>query len=124
MPATLTFPGVYIHEPPSGVRTISAVSTSTALFIGSCADGPIDKPVLCLNYADFQRNFSDDVSADAHLPRFVKLFFLNGGAQAGVVRIAPGARTSQDSAVCQGPTPVLPDNARRASVPRHHIPVA
>lgn len=37
MPATLTYPGVYIEEVPSGARTISGVSTSIALFIGRAA---------------------------------------------------------------------------------------
>ena len=35
MPSTLTYPGVYIEEIPSGVRTITGVATSiTALSAG------------------------------------------------------------------------------------------
>ena len=42
MPIAPTYPGVYVQEVPSGVRTIVGVSTSTALFVGGCADGPLD----------------------------------------------------------------------------------
>src|SRR6266545_4056756 len=34
MPASLTYPGVYIEEIPSGVRTIVGVSTSMTAFVG------------------------------------------------------------------------------------------
>ena len=34
MPATLTYPGVYIEEVPSGVRSITGVATSITAFIG------------------------------------------------------------------------------------------
>ena len=34
MALPLTYPGVYIEEVPSGVRTITGVATSIALFIG------------------------------------------------------------------------------------------
>ena len=34
MPTTLTYPGVYFEEIPSGVRTIAGVATSIAAFIG------------------------------------------------------------------------------------------
>ena len=37
-----TYPGVYIEEVPSGVRTIAGVSTSVAAFIGTFSKGPIN----------------------------------------------------------------------------------
>ena len=43
MPVALTYPGVYIEEVPSGVRTITGVATSIALFIGWAPRGPIDR---------------------------------------------------------------------------------
>jgi uncharacterized protein len=85
-----TYPGVYVQEVPSGVRTIVGVSTSTALFIGSCKNGPLNVPILCLSYSDFVRNFSED-STSSDLPRYLKLFFLNGGTTCYVMRIASGA---------------------------------
>ena len=46
MPATLSYPGVYIEEIPSGVRTITGVATSITAFIGRAASGPTDDPVV------------------------------------------------------------------------------
>jgi len=36
MPITPTYPGVYIEEIPSGVRTITGVSTSVTAFVKPC----------------------------------------------------------------------------------------
>ena len=90
MPVTPTYPGVYIQEIPSGVRTIAGVSTSVALFIGRAKNGPLNEPKRILSYTDFERTFS---SADggSELATAVRLFFQNGGAECWVVRIAKGA---------------------------------
>ena len=40
MPVTPTYPGVYIEEIPSGVRTITGVATSITAFIGRARRGP------------------------------------------------------------------------------------
>src|SRR6266508_1924321 len=90
MPISPTYPGVYVQEVPSGVRTIVGVGTSIAVFIGRAKTGPLNEPVLCLNYADFERGFSS-VYADSDLARSVRLFFFNGGTQCYVVRTANGA---------------------------------
>ncbi len=39
MPVTLTYPGVYIEEVPSGVRTIVGMATSVTAFIGRAVRG-------------------------------------------------------------------------------------
>ena len=44
MPPTLTFPGVYIEEVPSGVRTITGVATSITAFVGYATRGPVNEP--------------------------------------------------------------------------------
>ena len=54
MPATLSYQGVYIEEIPSGVRTITGVTTSITAFIGRAASGPTDDPVLINSWADFE----------------------------------------------------------------------
>ncbi|NEQ82882.1 MAG: hypothetical protein F6K26_22370 [Moorea sp. SIO2I5] len=46
MPVTPTYPGVYIEEIPSGVRTITGVATSITAFIGRALRGPTDEPIL------------------------------------------------------------------------------
>ncbi len=86
----VSYPGVYVQEVPSGVRTIVGVSTSVALFLGRTKQGLLDTPILCFNYSDFDRAFSSDSSL-GDMARYVKLFFLNGGTQCYVMRIAHGA---------------------------------
>src|ERR671912_2529710 len=86
MPVQPSYPGVYVQEVASGVRTIVGVSTSVAVFIGNASWGPANDPVLCLNYTDFDRTFTSDLSA-GDLARAVRLFFLNGGTQCYVVRL-------------------------------------
>src|SRR5262245_15843321 len=93
MPIAPTYPGVYVQEVPSGVRTIVGVSTSTTVFIGASQDGPMNEPKLCLSYTEFVNTFSDD-SSKSDLARNVKLFFLNGGTTCYVMRIADGEANS------------------------------
>ena len=86
MPITLTYPGVYIEEVPSGVRTIVGVATSITAFIGSALRGPVDDPVTINNFGDFERVFGG-LGLDYPMSYAVRDFFLNGGAQAIVVRL-------------------------------------
>ncbi len=90
MPVQPTYPGVYVQEVPSGVRTIAGVSTSVTLFIGRTKWGPVNEPILCLNYTDFDRTFTSDTS-QGDMARAVRLFFLNGGTQCYVMRVAQDA---------------------------------
>ena len=55
MPVNPTYPGVYIDELPSAVRTIMGVPTSIAAFIGPARRGPVDEPRHITSFADFQR---------------------------------------------------------------------
>ncbi|MCX6922991.1 MAG: phage tail sheath family protein, partial [Verrucomicrobia bacterium] len=86
MPATLTFPGVYIEEISSGVRTIVGVATSITAFIGRAARGSVNEPIVINSYADFERNFGG-LQRDFLLSYAVRDFYLNGGSQAIVVRL-------------------------------------
>jgi len=51
----LSYPGVYVQEVPSGVRTIVGVGTSIGMFIGTAKKGPINRPVRCVSYLDYAR---------------------------------------------------------------------
>jgi phage tail sheath protein FI len=87
MPVTPTYPGVYIEELPSGVRTIVGVSTSVAAFIDYFARGPIDHAVQVFSFGDFQREFGGlDSGSEASFG--IRQFFNNGGSEAWVVRSA------------------------------------
>jgi len=90
MPVTPTYPGVYIEEIPSGVRTIIGVSTSVTAFIGFTPRGPVDQAVHIYSYGDYERSFGG-LSRDSELGYAVQQFFLNGGSEAWIVRSASGA---------------------------------
>jgi len=86
MPQQLTYPGVYIEEIPSGVRTISGVATSIAAFIGWAKKGPIDKAQRILSWQDFERYFGG-LDARSYLGYAVYSFYANGGKDAYIIRL-------------------------------------
>jgi phage tail sheath protein FI len=88
---TVSYPGVYTQEIPSGVHTITGAPTSVALFVGKTADGPIDRPLECLKPAEFTNVYGDDLADDYQLPRYVRLFFRNGGSDCWVLRVTSAA---------------------------------
>lgn len=108
MPVTTNYPGVYIEEVPSGVRTITGVATSIAAFIGRALRGPIDSdrraPVTITSYADFERTFGG-LWLDSTLGYAVRDFFLNGGSQAIVVRVHQGATAATFNLATGGAAP-------------------
>jgi len=87
MPVTPTYPGVYIQELPSGVRTITGVATSIAAFIGWAPQGPTNSAQLVLSFADYTRRFGG-LDNRSYLGYAVYHFFSNGGQQAYIVRLA------------------------------------
>ncbi len=86
MPVTPTFPGVYIEEISSGVRTITPVATSITAFIGSAPRGLSDDPVVILSISDYERNFGG-IDATSPMSYAVAQYFQNGGSQALVIRV-------------------------------------
>src|SRR5687768_1587178 len=92
MPVSPTYPGVYIEEIPSGVRTISGVSTSTTAFVGRALKGPPNEPVIIHSFAEFQREFGG-LWVDAPMSLSVNQFFANGGGEAVIVRVFEGVAT-------------------------------
>ncbi|HDN65366.1 MAG TPA: phage tail sheath family protein [Methanosarcinales archaeon] len=86
MPTTPTYPGVYIEEIPSGVRTIMGVATSITAFIGRALRGPVDEPITINSFGDFERTFGG-LWVESKLSYAVRDFYLNGGAQAVIVRM-------------------------------------
>ena len=86
MPSSLTYPGVYIEEISSGVRTITGVATSITAFIGRTVRGPVNEPTIVNNFGQFERLFGG-LAADHTVAYAVQDFFGNGGAQAIIVRL-------------------------------------
>lgn len=87
MPARLTYPGVYVEEQSSGVRTITGVATSTTLFIGMARKGEVGRPVAIRSVEQFEDIFGNDTAYGELVPQ-VRQFFLNGGGEAIVARVA------------------------------------
>jgi uncharacterized protein len=87
MPITPTYPGVYIEEIRSGVRTIAGVATSIAAFVGWAPRGPTDSAEEVLSWSDFERLFGG-LYPGSLLGYSVYHFFANGGQQAYIVRLA------------------------------------
>jgi phage tail sheath protein FI len=86
MPVTPTYPGVYIEEIPSGVRTITGVATSITAFIGRALRGPVNKAMTINSYGDFERKFGG-LWFRSSLGYAVRDFYLNGGGTAIIVRL-------------------------------------
>ena len=86
MPVTPTYPGVYIEEIPSGVRTIVGVPTSITAFVGRAQRGPTNKAVTINSFGDFERIFGG-LWVKSTLAFALRDFYLNGGSQAIVVRL-------------------------------------
>jgi phage tail sheath protein FI len=90
MPIAPTYPGVYIEEVPSGVRTITGVATSIAAFLGRTTKGAVNKPFRILSMADYTRRFGAP-HPKSELANSVRLFFANGGTDCYVLRLARNA---------------------------------
>ncbi len=102
MPRALSYPGVYLEELPSGVRTLTGVATSITAFVGYTRKGVPDKAAAITSYSDFERAYGG-LDRDSPVSYGVRQFFANGGAQAIIVRVATGyasaAWTLQDASV-------------------------
>ncbi len=96
MPAALTYPGVYIEEIPSGVRTIVGVATSITAFLGRAPSGPTNEPTTINSYGDFERAFGG-LNIDYPMSYAVRDFYNNGGSQALIVRLYRDPATPADA---------------------------
>src|SRR5271155_1669671 len=97
MPVAPTFPGVYIEEIPSGVRTIVGVATNIAAFLGRAISGPANTPTVINSFADFDRQFGG-LGIDYPMSYAVNDFYQNGGSQAIIVRLFSPTKAGQTGA--------------------------
>jgi hypothetical protein len=93
MPVTPSYPGVYIEEIPSGVRTIVGVATSITAFIGRTLKGRDNEPIRIQSYADFDRAFGG-LWVKSALTYAVQQYFQNGGQDAIIIRVARNANVA------------------------------
>jgi phage tail sheath protein FI len=113
MPVPVSYPGVYVQEIPSGVVSISGVATSIALFMGMAQRGPMRTPRLLQNFTSFSNLFGTD-PASGEMSDQVRQFFLNGGAQAYVMRLADGELAARVIVENEYGVPVLQFEAKDA----------
>ncbi len=90
----VSYPGVYIVEKASGVRTITGVATSITAFVGYTRKGPVDQALRITSFADFERSHGG-LDRNSPLSYAVRQFYANGGSQALVVRVASGHATAE-----------------------------
>ncbi|MBD6618238.1 phage tail sheath family protein [Komarekiella sp. 'clone 1'] len=95
MPVTPTYPGVYIEEIPSGVRTITGVSTSITAFIGFALKGSTNDPIRIQSFGDYERQFGK-LTLNSTMGYAVQQFFLNGGTDALIVRLSAKTRATTE----------------------------
>ncbi|MEA2203955.1 MAG: uncharacterized protein QOE77_731 [Blastocatellia bacterium] len=87
MTIKITYPGVYVEELPASIPPIPGVSTSQTAFVDFFASGPLHKATPVASFAGFTQIFGGlDTRSEASYA--VHQFFLNGGSQASVVRVA------------------------------------
>ncbi|MET7573995.1 phage tail sheath C-terminal domain-containing protein [Streptomyces sp. NPDC005492] len=86
MPVNTTYPGVYIEEVKSAVRTITGVPTAVAAFVGYAPRGPVDRPVHITSWADYESTFGG-LHQESSLSYAVYQFYMNGGSEAEIVRV-------------------------------------
>ena len=103
----VSYPGVYIQEVQSDVRTIVGVETSTTAFVGRTLCGPIDEPIVVNNFGDFDRIFGG-IWLKSSLSFAISDFFLNGGSKAIIVRVF---------------NPTAADNSGRAQIDVNGLPL-
>ncbi len=88
-------PGVYVEEFDSQGQPLAGVSTSIAGFIGLAQRGPATGlPQLVTSINDFKRQYGSYLTENQfgsyrYLAYAVEQFFVNGGSQAYIMRIAP-----------------------------------
>jgi phage tail sheath protein FI len=102
MPVPVSYPGVYVEEIASGVRSITGVATSIAVFVGWAPKGPADQARLVLSWPDYNRQYGG-LDARSVLGYAVSQFFANGGQQAYIVRLV--ASNNVKAAVTIGSSP-------------------
>jgi hypothetical protein len=90
MPSTL---GIQVQEERGPDQSIARLPTARTAFVGRTLRGPVNRPVLVKNFAEFQHVFGG-LWQPSLLGYAIEQFFDNGGREALVVRVVNGARAA------------------------------
>ncbi|MCL2643241.1 MAG: phage tail sheath subtilisin-like domain-containing protein [Candidatus Bathyarchaeota archaeon] len=93
MSKAYTYPGVYVEELPSSVRSIIGVGTSITAFVGRAIKGPTNKATLIHSFADYTRIFGG-LWNKSNMSYAVYQYFQNGGMDAIIVRVINKAKNA------------------------------
>jgi phage tail sheath protein FI len=93
MPATFSYPGLYLEEIPSNAHSIVAAPTSIAVFVGYSHPLKTDpatfgQPIRLSSFSDYESVFGGiyvSSTLDCNLGHAIYQFFLNGGSDAYAV---------------------------------------
>ncbi len=88
MPATYTYPGIYVEEIPSGVHPIVGASTADTAFVDYFARGPVGIATRVTSLEEFTRVFGG-LDSQSEASYGVQSYFQNGGQIAWIVRVLP-----------------------------------
>jgi Bacteriophage tail sheath protein len=127
MPIATTYPGVYVEEIPSGVRTITGVSTSDTAFIDFFGRGSMNTAVRVTSMEEFNRRFGG-LHVNSEASYAISQFYLNGGSIAWVVRVASGDPVTAQYRFAAGGSPaggeLVVDAANPGLWAKDHVQVA
>jgi hypothetical protein len=110
MPVAPTYPGVYVEELPSGVHTITGVSTAVTAFLGYFSQGPMNQATQIFGVADLERTFGSLI-ANSEAGYGIQQFFANGGAEAWVVRVAAAPPAGSTDPAAPGSAGIVIEDA-------------
>ena len=80
-------PGVHIEKESRGERYLEIVKTDCAVFLGMTGRGPVGEAVRITSFSEFKSVFGSFMPS-SYLPYAVYGFFLNGGRECYIIRIA------------------------------------
>ncbi|WP_437972160.1 phage tail sheath C-terminal domain-containing protein [Sorangium sp. So ce260] len=104
------YPGVYVQTIIDATPPTGGASTSVGALIGRTRRGPVNTPVTCLNFADFERQFGG-LDVNSPVTYQASGFFSNGGTQAEIVRLyhAPSTKVTASFTgdLVAGPNPYM-----------------
>ena len=92
---THTYPGVYVEELPSTLRSITGVRTSVTAFIGRALKGPVKYPQRIYSFEHYKRIFGG-LWKPSNMSYAIYQYFQNGGKEALILRVAQNENGTPD----------------------------
>lgn len=113
------YPGVYVQDVPSGVRTVTGAPTSNLAVVGQFPRGPVGVATRVNSWSDVERTFGG-LDSRFEATYALQEFFLQGGSIAYVTRVA----FQQASAVVTVVEPAMTVRARTAGAAGNSIRIS